>query len=395
MLIGIIGKPNSGKSTFFSAATLVDAEIGNRPFVTIKPNQGTGYVTQKCVHLELGKECQPMNSKCEKGIRLIPIQMLDVAGLIEGAWKGRGLGNQFLNDLMQAKALVHVLDCAGATDAEGNVCEAGKHDPAEDILFLEKEIAYWICGILEKNWRAISKKADAEKKPAESIAKQLSGLGVSEEQVKRVLAKGFNEKISLWSKEELLRFCEEIRKESKPMIIACNKMDLPHAKENFEMLKKKFPTHRFVACCSEAELALRKAAKEGLIEYIPGNGEFKILKELNEKQKKALNFIKKNILENFGNTGVQQVINETVFELLKLVVVYPVQDQNKWIDGKGHVLPDAFLVKKGTTPKQLAGIIHTDFLKRYIGAIDCRSKQKLSENYEIKNNDVIKILLKN
>ncbi|PIU21696.1 MAG: redox-regulated ATPase YchF [Candidatus Diapherotrites archaeon CG08_land_8_20_14_0_20_34_12] len=394
MQIGIVGKPNSGKSTFFSASTLIDVEIGNRPFVTIKPNQGIGYVTSKCVHPDLGKECQPQNSKCINRVRLIPIQLLDVAGLVKDAWKGRGLGNQFLNDLMQAHALIHVLDISGTTDAEGNPINGG-HDPAEDVLFLEKEIDYWIKGILTNNWIKIMRKADAEKKASEALAMQLTGLGISEKHIKGVLVKlGFDDVLEEWSEEQLLEFCEEIRKFSKPMLIACNKIDLPDSRENFERLKKQFPEHIFVACSAEAELALRKAAKEGLIEYIPGGNDFAIKKELPEKQKKALEFIKESILKQYGSTGVQEAINKTAFELLKLIVVYPVQDQNKWISAKGHVLPDAFLIKECSTPKELAAKIHTDFIEKYLGAIDCRSKQKISETTELKNNAVVKILLR-
>ncbi|MDP2973832.1 MAG: GTPase, partial [Candidatus Diapherotrites archaeon] len=248
MQIGIVGKTNTGKTTFFSAASLVDAEIGNRPFVTIKPNQGTGYVTAKCVHPEFGKQCIPQNSKCENGIRLIPATLLDVAGLIEGAWQGKGLGNQFMNDLMQAAALIHVLDCSGTTDAEGNTTKG--HDPANDVRFLEKEIDYWVRGILEKNWAKISKGATASSKPWEPIADQLSGLGMGEAQVKDVFeSEHFGPKPSDWNEEEVLRFASAIRQRSKPMLIACNKMDLPQAKENFEKLKKEFPEKIFVPCC--------------------------------------------------------------------------------------------------------------------------------------------------
>jgi len=392
MQVGICGKTNTGKSTFFSAASLVDAEIGNRPFVTIKPNQGTGYVTVKCVHQEFGKKCQPQNSKCEAGFREIPVTLLDVAGLIEGAWQGKGLGNQFMNDLMQASALIHVLDCSGTTDAEGNATKG--HNPAEDVRFLEKEVDYWVKGILQRNWDKISKTADASGKPWEGIAKQLSGLGMNEEQVRNVFEReGFGEKPSEWNEEELLRFASAIRQKSKPMLIACNKMDLPEAKENFEALKKEFPEKIFVPCCAEAELALRKAAKAGLIEYVPGSGEFRELKEMPEKQKKALDFIREQVLSVFGSTGVQEAINKTAFGLLKLIVVYPVEDANKLSSGKGHVLPDAYLLKEGSTAIDLAAAIHTDFVQRFVAAIDCRTKQKLGKEHSLKNNDVVKVQL--
>jgi ribosome-binding ATPase YchF (GTP1/OBG family) len=392
MQIGIVGKTNTGKTTLFSAASLVDAQIGNRPFVTIKPNQGTGYVTAKCVHEEFGKECMPQNSKCEKGVREIPVTLLDVAGLIEGAWQGKGLGNQFMNDLMQATALIHVLDCSGSTDAEGNPAKG--YDPAEDVRFLEKEVDYWVRGILQRSWEKISKVADASGKPWESIGKQLSGLGMNEEQVKEVFERqGFSEKPSSWNEEEILRFASAIREKSKPMLIACNKMDLPDAKENLEALKKEFPDKIFVPCCAEAELTLRKAAKAGLIEYVPGGKGFEVKGSLNEKQKHALDFIKEKVLDVFGSTGVQQAINQTAFELLKLIVVYPVEDANKLSSGKGHILPDAYLLKEGSTAIDLARAIHTDFVERFVAAVDCRTKQKLGKEHALKKNDVVKVQL--
>ncbi len=397
MQIGLIGKPSSGKSTFWNAATLGVAEVSSRPFTTIKANQGTGYITRKCVHEELGVECEPMNSKCEQGIRLIPATLLDVAGLIEGAWEGKGLGNQFMNDLMQASALIHVLDTAGATDAEGNPVKAGEHDPAEDVHFLEREIDYWIKGILKKNWGKISKQATVSKKPWESLGNQLSGLGIGEESVKETIGQeGFSQKPDEWSEEEILRFATVIRKKNKPLLIAANKMDLPGAEENLKKLREKFPEHIFVPCCAEAELALRKAEKAGVIEYVPGEGDFKLLKEdIEEKQKKALEFIRENILKKFGSTGVQDAINKTAFELLKLIVVYPVEDANKWKSGKGNILPDAFLIPVGSNAYDMAVKIHTGFGPRFIAAIDCRSKQKLGKEHALKMDDVVKVQLSN
>ena len=364
MQIGIVGKPNTGKSTFFKAATLVDAEIGNRPFVTIKANQGTGYVTQKCVHREKGIDCQPMNSKCEKGTRMVPIQMLDVAGLVPDAWQGKGLGNQFMNDLMQANALVHVLDASGSTDAEGNEVAKGSYEISQDVEFLEKEVAYWILGILKRNWDKLSKSLSMSGNIADGIANQLSGLGVKEEEVKAVMRNDiFKKKPSEWSEETLLEFSSSIREKSKPMIIAANKCDVDGSAERIDKLKSAFPKYEIIPSSAESELALRKADQTGVVSYVPGSKEFEIVKELPGAQKKALDFIQEKVLDVYGSTGVQTAINKTAFDLLGLVAVYPVQDPNKWMSGKGHVLPDTFLVKKGTNPKELAGIIHTDFAK--------------------------------
>ena len=394
MLLGLVGKPSAGKSTFFSAATLIDVEIAARPFVTIKPNQGTGFVSTDCVHKEMNVVCEPQNSKCVQGKRMIPATLLDVGGLIEGSWRGKGIGNQFLNELMRASALIHVLDVSGTTDAEGKPCSL--HDPAIDVGFLESEIDYWVKGILSKNWEKIAKQASATKQVVEIIAKQLSGLGISEEQVKDVLEKhGFGEKPGYWEEEEVLRFASEIRKKSKPMLIAANKIDVKGAKENIERLRKEFPEHLFVPCSAESELALRKASKAGIIEYFPSSSDFTVLQQPNEKQKKALDFIKENVLNAFGSTGIQEAINKTAFGLLQMITVYPVEDSNKLCSGKGHVLPDAFLVKQGATAIDLAGTIHSSFPERFVAAIDCKTRKKLGKETELKNNDVIKIQLRN
>ncbi|MBI4053559.1 MAG: redox-regulated ATPase YchF [Candidatus Diapherotrites archaeon] len=396
MLSGIVGKPNSGKSTFFCAATMVDAEIGNRPFVTIKPNHGVGYVVSENPGVESHKVPQPVNYKFENGKSYIPVKLLDVAGLVEGAWQGKGLGNQFLNDLIQADALIHVLDASGSTDAEGNAVGAGNHDPAKDVLFLEREMDYWIKSILTKNWQKISKQATVTKKAAEILALQLTGLGITEDDIKEVLKKeNFSAVPDEWNEDEILRFSSKIREKSKPMLIAANKMDLPAARENLDRLRHDFPGKIFVECCAEAELALRKADRAGVIKYLPGAKGFEVLKDLPEKQVKALDFIKAAVLEKFGSTGVQDCLNKAVFELLDLIAVYPVQDQNKWVSGKGNCLPDAYLLKRGSKPKDLAIKIHTDFGPKYIGAIDCKTGLKLGEDAELKHNDVVKILLKN
>ena len=98
MLIGIVGKTNCGKSTFFKAATLANVEIANRPFVTLKPNQGIGFVKVECPEKQAGKKCSPNHGFCVNGERFIPIKLIDVAGLVPEAHLGKGRGNEFLDD---------------------------------------------------------------------------------------------------------------------------------------------------------------------------------------------------------------------------------------------------------------------------------------------------------
>jgi len=392
MEIGLVGAPNSGKSTFFNAATLQNVETGNRPFVTIKPSQGTGYVKVKCPCNELGQTCNPRQGYCKQGWRFVPLILWDVAGLVPNAWQGKGLGNQFMNDIMQSKALIHVLDVSGSTNTEGEIVGEGSFDPCETVRFLEKEIVYWIKSILDKDWKETQRRVSAGS-AFEALAVPLSGLGVSEEDVKAVLNRGnFEEKPQHWNDDTLMHFAEEIRKTSKPMIIAANKADLKSGEENLKILREEFPNETIVPVSAEAELALRKADEHGLIEYTPGSADFKELKPLEGKQGEALNYIRENVLKKYGSTGVQEMINKTAFDLLDLIVVFPVQDAHKWMSAKGNVLPDAHLLKRGSNALDLAFKIHTDIGNAFLAAMNCKNQQKIGKDHELEHLDVVRIM---
>jgi ribosome-binding ATPase YchF (GTP1/OBG family) len=262
----------------------------------------------------------------------------------------------------------------------------------DDVLFLEKEIDYWILGILQKNWHDICRKAGAgQGKLDDLIHKQLSGLDITLDDVKHALREVPVKEDS--PEEEMLGFVKILRKKSKPMIVAANKADVSAAGENIKRMKE--TEVMSVSCSAESELALRRAEKEGDIRYIPGDKKFELLeKDLDGKKKEALVFIQRNVLDKYGSTGVQQVLNRAAFDLLNMIVVYPVENETRYTSGKGHVLPDAYLVPKGTSPKQLAGMIHTDFLEKFIAAVDARTKQRMAADHELKNNDVVKIMLR-
>ena len=371
MEIGIVGKTNTGKSSFFKASTLIDVEIGDRTFVTIKPNQGVGYITSDCPCKELEVKCTPNNSKCINGTRLIPIKLWDVAGLVPGAHEGKGLGNRFLSDLTRADVLIHVIDISGRTDSEGQ--PTTDYDPSNDVRFLEDEIDKWFESIIRKNLEKI--------KDEKKAANVLAGIGIKEKHVEEAI-----EKTGL-APEKL---AVELRKLSKPMIIAANKIDVPGSEKNLEKVKNNF-SHLIVPCSAESEIVLRLAEKSNLIEYVPGSNDFKILSDLEEKQKKALEFIRKNVLEKYNSTGVQECLNKAVFDFLNYIVVYPVENENKFSDKKGNVLPDAYLLPKASTAKDLAYKIHEDIGKGFIGAIDARTKKRIGADQELKNNDIISI----
>lgn len=391
MIIGLVGKPNAGKSTFFKACTLVEVEIASYPFTTIQANEGVGFVRVKCPEGEFNlNKCKPNHGFCLHGERFVPVKLVDVAGLVPEAHKGKGRGNEFLNDLREADLLIHVLDASGRTNAEGNLTE--NYDVCEDVRFLRKEIDMWIYGILEKSWPALSKKSKASKLSLE-LSNQLSGLKIREEDVEHVMNKlKLDENGKVWTKENILEFVWEIRKKSKPIIIAANKADRKEARKNIEKLRQEFPEILIVPCSAESELALREAVKDNLIDYIPGDKDFQVIGNLNEQQKNALEIITKDVLDVYGATGVQECLNKAVFEFLKYITVFPVENEHHFSDKKENVLPDAYLLSSGSTALDLAFIIHSDIGEGFVSAIDARTGKKLGKGGKLKDRDIVKIM---
>lgn len=397
-LIGVIGKTNVGKSTFFEAATMVPVKVENRPFVTIEPNIGVGYVRKKCVHVELGlPACNPKNSLCINGERFIPVKFLDVAGLVRGAHKGRGLGNKFMDDLRQADILLHVVDMSGSTDEEGNPVPPGTHNPLDDIRFIEKEVDEWFFSVVRKDWDRFARGLDnlALDELIDAIAQRVSGLSIRREHVSLALRKLELEtkKPSAWGEDKLKEFVKLLRNMSKPIVVIANKMDIPEAEDFFKQALKEFPNKPIIPVSSVFELALRKAGKAGLIKYLPGDIDFQVIDEskLNAKQRRALTIIKE-FMRKWGGTGVQKTLNYAVFKELRMIVVYPVEDQHKFTDHYGNVLPDAYLVKEGTTALELAYLIHTEIGKGFLYAILAKENKRVGASHILKDNDVVKIV---
>lgn len=379
MLIGIVGKPSSGKSSFFKAATMVEVAIADYPFTTIEPNEGVAYVRVPCPEKHFGVKCNPRHGFCIDGNRFVPVKLLDVAGLIPGAHEGKGLGNKFLDDLRQADVLIHVVDASGMTNEKGE--RTTGYDPLRDIKFLEDEINMWFFSILKRAWNRFAK---GVKDPVRDIARQFSGLKISESHVKQAL-EGLEKPLRQWSDEELFSFAKKLREIAKPIVIAANKCDVPEARKNVRKLRElgAVPTSAL------AEIALREYTSRGVIKYVPGDSEFEIIKA-NEKERRILDFIRKQVLEPYGSTGVQQVLNKAVFDVLKYVVVYPVKE--KLADGEGRILPDAFLLPPGSTVADLASRIHSEIGEKAIKAMLVKEKKIVGKDYELKNGDVVKVI---
>ncbi|MDA4120990.1 MAG: redox-regulated ATPase YchF [Thaumarchaeota archaeon] len=395
VLVGVVGKPNVGKSTFFAAATLKDVPIADYPFTTIHPNVGVAYLRAQCVCKEMGVVDRPKNSICIDGTRLIPVKLVDVAGLVEGASAGRGLGNQFLDEIRQADALIHVVDASGSTDAEGRKQPPGSHDPAGDIQMVEHEFDLWVYGLLKKDWDKVSRSLEQSGgKILEHIANRLSGLSISFGEVEQaVLRLHFRtEKPSAWSDDQLLQLVVELRRRSKPSLIVANKADLPTSLQNIERLKKL--DRIVVPCASEAELLLRRAAEHGLVRYVPGDKDFSVIapEKLSPAQANALKMVEERVMRLYDGTGVQEAINEAYLGLLSAVVVFPVEDEHKLSDKEGNILPDAYVMRGGSTTLDLARTVHSELAEGFLYAVDARNGKRLAADHILANRDIVKIV---
>ena len=391
--IGLIGKTNTGKTTFFNSSTLSSDEISTYPFTTKKSSISTGYAITLCVHPEFNVIDNPNNSRCEDGWRYIPIELIDLPGLIKDAWKGKGLGNQFLSIASQSDALLHVVDASGSIDATGKITETGSGDPVSDFADIEEELNLWYQKILEGNRDRLQKIIKSGDDHVDALTELYQGVGVKRNHVKEALkTSGLEEKdIENYDMQDSKKFASYLRKISKPTLIVANKIDVKGADKNFERLRERYNDMIVIPASADSELTLRRAEQKNLIKYSPGSEKFDILQtnELNQKQKEALNFIQSDIMGEYMRTGVQFAINVTVFKLLKMNSVYPVASPEKLSDKKGRVLPDLVLLKDGATVTDLAKEIHSDLTKGLLYAKDLRYNLRVPTNYQLRDRDVI------
>ncbi len=385
MKIGIIGKPNVGKSTFFSALTETDVPIADYPFTTVKPNVGMAYVRERCPHAEFGTDCNPRNAPCIAGTRMLPVELIDVAGLVPGAHEGRGLGNKFLDDLRQADGFIVVIDASGRLDLEGNPSEGS--DPLADVDFLKEEIYHWVAGIMEDGWVRTAKRLEIEGGSVEDeVARRVTGLGISASVVNKVINRFDLTKPENWGDEEFLKLAGALWEESKPMMIAANKCDVA-SDANIDRIKSSGYPHVLVSAI--ADLTLKKAEKAGAVSFREGG--LDILTD-DPRQRKGLEYIKDRVIERFGTTGVQECLERLVLDMLDMIAVYPVEDETKLCDKYGNVLPDAYLIRRGASARDLAYLVHTDLGEKFIRAINCRTKRIIGAEYALEDGDIIKII---
>ena len=420
MRIGLVGKPNVGKSTYFSAATLAKVDIANYPFCTIEANVGVAFLAapQACPCKDLrerlesdgrlepvsqddprqGSICEPRTGTCVAHIRLVPTFLVDVAGLVPGASEGRGRGNAFLSDLANCDALIQVVDAAGLTDIEGNPIAAVDDVEAslkEETAFLTAELDSWIHSILDDGWSRGSRRvqAEGEKGLTTFLHERFTGLGANLSHVLQALD-GFRNQWGdidnpwMWPEERVHSLAFYLRQQLFPIHIAANKADSAkgtpwNAIQSNGMIQ---PT------MADMELALRRADSSGMISYSPGSDTFEIVDEskLNPAQINALSSMKEKLAQS-GGTGVAELLSRVLFDALDHVVVYPVADETAWKDGEGRILPDAFVVPNGIEAKALAYKVHSDLGDGFIKAVDGRTRRIVGSEHECGDNDVIKI----
>ena len=389
--LALAGKPNAGKSTFYRAATMADVEVGNYPFTTIDPNRGVSHVRTECPCLDRDRRCD--SDDCREGKRYVPVELLDVAGLVPGAHEGRGLGNQFLDELTTADAILHVVDASGGTNAEGEPVEVGEHDPVEDLAFIETEMDRWLAGIVADNWEGVERQSRSPDFDIdEALTEMLTGVGATAADVGAVLrAVEYPSDPREWGEEDRRRLASAVRERTKPIVVVANKADVAP-----EGTIKRLREHaeRVIPATAEGELALRRAAEAGLVEYDPGDPDFAVVGELSDQQEQGLEQVRR-VMERYGGTGIQAALDTAVYDLLDRITVYPVENETRWTDGQGRMLPDAHLLPSGATPPDLAYAVHSDIGEGYLYAVDARRDRQVGEDQELSEGDVIKVVSAN
>ena len=386
--LALAGKPNAGKSTFYTAATMAEVEVGNYPFTTIDANRGVSYARTDCPCLDRDRRCDSDN--CRDGKRYVPVELYDVAGLVPGAHEGRGLGNQFLDELTDADAILHVVDAAGATNEEGEPVEVGEHDPVEDLDFIEQEMDRWLASIIDRNWETVERQSRSPDFDIDdALSEMLTGVGATVADIALVLRHTeYPEDPREWTDDNRRDLAQELRAQTKPMIVVANKADIA-PEGNIERLRE--AADRVIPVTADGELALRRGAEAGVVEYDPGDETFDISGDVSDQQREGLEQIRA-VTEQWGGTGVQQALNTVIYDVLDQITAYPVENETNWTDGTGEMLPDTHLLDSGSTPLDLAYAVHSDIGDGYLHAVDARENRRIGEDHELDEGDVIKVV---
>ncbi|MCI4327299.1 MAG: YchF-related putative GTPase [Thermoplasmata archaeon] len=395
MEVGVVGKPNVGKSTLFNALTLLDVPVAPYPFTTLKPNRGVAAVRVLCPHAERGGPCTPGNAKCVDGVRWVPVSLIDVPGLVPGAHEGKGLGHEFLDELRGASGFLQIVDGAGATAPDGVPATPGSFDPAEEVAWLDEELVAWVTEILSRDFVRLSKSIELVGGPVEELLQsRLTGLSITPGHIAAALRETPVDRAhpARWTDAERRELARALLRTSKPRWVAWNKADRTTPEKVAELSERIAPIGS-TPTSAEAELTLRKAQRADLVRYVPGAGSFELVDadRLNAGQRRALDEIR-TILKTWGSTGVQAAFERLVFDGLHQIVVYPVEDEQKWTDSKGRLLPDAFLVPVGTPARAFAYRIHTDLGENFLKAVDARTHRALAAEHPLESGAVVRIV---
>ncbi|CAD98710.1 GTP binding protein [Cryptosporidium parvum] len=415
-IIGCVGKPSSGKSTFFSSITDNPAKIGNYPFTTIEPNVGITHYIAECPCKKYNVICKPKYGNCNNGYRYVPIKMLDIAGLIPGAHLGNGLGNKFLDDLRHAHVLLHIIDISGNTNEKGEYTT--NYNPINDHEWLRIEIEMWIFNNINSNWSSVVRKSKtSDISISKLLLNQFSGYGCNELMISKLISSmklKDSVDFSNWDKTNILDLVRQFIKIRFPFVLVLNKADIMSESSDSNIVKfyeKYGSDHEIVVASSLAEYFIKKMVRQNYIKLVYDSNNYNYssfitsedihneeshgLKLIDDKLKSRLENIKDMVLFRHGVTGVQDAVNKAV-DLLGLIPIYPVKNiktftNNLHDETNNSAFQDCILVPNGTMVKTLLKSLHIDLEKNLVN-IETVGGIKISENHILSNQmNVIKI----